>query len=110
MAAAWGRSELNRNADRRGTRDVWPRHGWARDSMNRPEAAFRRTATGVSLSLDGLAIHADYATCNQYGTRVVVSVEWRGQPCQKQPSTKTATSAPRCTTSGRPGTFLGWQR
>jgi len=84
MAAAWGRSELNRNADRRGTRDVWPRHGWARDSMNRPEAAFRRTATGVSFSLDGLAIHADYATCNQYGTRVVVSVEWRGQPCHRQ--------------------------
>ena len=51
MAAAWGRSELNRNADRRGTRDVWPRHGWARDSMNRPEAAFRRTATDSCSSL-----------------------------------------------------------
>ena len=48
------------------------------------QAAFRRTATGISLSLDGLTIHADHATCNQYGTRALVTVEWGSQPCHRQ--------------------------
>ncbi len=49
-----------------------------------PGPRYRRTATGIAISLDGVTIDADHVSCNDYRTRALVSVRWREQLCHRQ--------------------------